>query len=449
MYAATQTGQPILPVFILDADFEQMGAAPKWRLERALASFAERLQGVGSRLILRRGPALSVLEDLIQETGATAVHWSRQYTPEGIARDTEIKSALKAQGLAVHSFPGFVLFEPWTVETGSGGPYKVFTPFWKKVRTRSLDASLPAPETLQGPERWPEGADLSSWKLSVDMNRGAPILAKHASIGEATALQRLDDFMATRCADYPTDRDRPDRDGTSGLAEHLSYGEISARTIWHRGRQAMAHGNPGAETFVKELVWRDFAWHLAFNTPELLHDTWRPAWRDFPWRADNPDAEKWRRGETGEPMVDAAMRELYVTGRMHNRARMLVASYLTKHLMTHWRVGAAWFADCLVDWDPASNAMGWQWAAGCGPDASPYFRVFNPAGQAKKFDPDGAYQARFLPFEDGLEEDAEDFYRAAPRSWGLDPDAPYPERKIIGLKEGRQRALDAYKAFKA
>ncbi|MFT5587133.1 MAG: deoxyribodipyrimidine photo-lyase, partial [Cognaticolwellia sp.] len=191
-----------------------------------------------------------------------------------------------------------------------------------------------------------------------------------------------------------------------------------------------------------------FAWHLAFNTPELLHDSWRPAWRDFPWRADNPDAETWRRGETGEPMVDAAMRELYVTGRMHNRARMLVASYLTKHLMTHWQVGAAWFAQCLVDWDPAANAMGWQWAAGCGPDASPYFRVFNPAGQAKKFDPDGKYQARFLPANDGLEEEAEDFYRAAPRSWGLDPDAPYPIQPIIELKAGRLRALDAYKAFK-
>ena len=436
-------------MFILDPEFAALGAAPKWRLEQALASFSGRLEGVGSKLILRSGDALSVLQDLLESTGAQAVHWSRQYTPQGIERDKEIKATLKAQGIQAASFTGFVLFEPWTVETGTGGPYKVFTPFWKKVRERSLNAPLPAPESLPGPPSWPQSEALPSWKLGAAMNRGAAIVAKHASIGEARALQRLHEFLSSRCADYPTDRDRPDRDGTSRLAEHLTFGEISARSIWHIGREAMAQGNPGAEAFVRQLVWRDFAWHLAFNTPELLHDSWRPAWRDFPWRSDNPDAEKWRRGETGEPMVDAAMRELYVTGRMHNRARMLVASYLTKHLMTHWQVGAEWFAECLVDWDPAANAMGWQWAAGCGPDASPYFRVFNPAGQAKKFDPDGTYQTRFLPANDGLEPDAEDFYRAVPRSWGLDPDAPYPSQPIIELKAGRQRALDAYKAFKA
>ncbi|MFT5583388.1 MAG: deoxyribodipyrimidine photo-lyase, partial [Cognaticolwellia sp.] len=266
LHAALQTGRPIIPVFILDPEFTEMGAAPKWRLEQALASFAERLEGVGSRLILRAGDALSVLQDLLESTGAQAVHWSRQYTPQGIERDKKIKATLKAQGVQAASFTGFVLFEPWTVETGTGGPYKVFTPFWRKVRERSLNEVLPAPESLLAPSSWPKSEALPDWKLSAAMNRGAAIIAKHASIGEARALQRLHGFLAERCADYPTDRDRPDRDGTSGLAEHLTYGEISTRTIWHAGREAMAQGNPGAEAFVRQLVWRDFAWHLAFNT---------------------------------------------------------------------------------------------------------------------------------------------------------------------------------------
>ena len=211
----------------------------------------------------------------------------------------------------------------------------------------------------------------------------------------------------------------------------------------------MQAGAAGAEHFLKELVWREFAWHLMFHTPQIAQKNWREDWDSFPWRGDSAEAEAWRRGQTGEPMVDAAMREMYVTGTMHNRARMIAASYLTKHLMTDWRIGLDWFADCLTDWDPAANAMGWQWVAGSGPDAAPYFRVFNPAGQAEKFDPEGRYRRRFLAElspEPGPE--ARGYYDAAPLSWGLDPGAPYP-RPIVTLEAGRARALAAYEASRA
>jgi deoxyribodipyrimidine photo-lyase len=211
----------------------------------------------------------------------------------------------------------------------------------------------------------------------------------------------------------------------------------------------MERGSAGAETFLKEMVWREFAYHLLFHTPHIASANWRPEWDSFPWRGDNADAERWRRGMTGEPFVDAAMREMYVTGTMHNRARMIAASYLTKHLMTHWKVGLDWFAKCLTDWDPASNAMGWQWVAGSGPDAAPYFRVFNPETQAVKFDPDGAYIRRFVAERaDTPGQEALDFFAAVPRSWQLDPARPYPA-PMVGLAEGRDRALAAFAARKA
>ena len=232
---------------------------------------------------------------------------------------------------------------------------------------------------------------------------------------------------------------------TSGLSEPLAYGEISPRTIWHAGQRLLAAGSPGAEGFLKELVWREFAYHLMFHTPRITSTNWRSEWDAFSWREDeaHPDVIAWKRGVTGEPIVDAAMREMYVTGRMHNRSRMIVASYLTKHLMTHWKIGQRWFAECLIDWDPASNAMGWQWAAGCGPDAAPFFRIFNPATQAEKFDPDRMYRRRWL----GRGERAMSYFDAIPPSWKLGPGS-VPAKPIIDLKEGRLRALAAYDALK-
>ena len=438
---------PVVPLFILDPVVEESyGAAPLWRLGESLRALAADLQERGSRLVLRRGRALDVLRDLAGETGARRVVWSRLYDPRSIDRDRKVKAELGEDGVEAVSVNASLLFEPWTVETGQGGPYKVYTPFWKAVRGRDPGTPLAAPGDLKAPDDWPESDRLEDWALGRAMDRGAEIVARHARVGEAAARGRLGAFIANSIGRYRDERDRPDRAATSGLSENLAHGEISARQVWASAREALDRaGGMGPETFLKELVWREFAYHLIYHTPHIESRNWREDWDSFPWRRDNADAERWRRGMTGIEMVDAAMREMWVTGTMHNRARMLVASYLTKHLMTDWRVGADWFRECLIDWDPASNAMGWQWVAGSGPDAAPFFRIFNPDTQAGKFDPDGAYRDRFLaegrarPGADALA-----FFEAVPRSWGLAPDQPYPD-PVIGLAEGRSRALAAYK----
>jgi deoxyribodipyrimidine photo-lyase len=439
--AAAASGAPVIPLLLPDEAAAGLGAAPRWRLGEAARVLGERLAAMGSRLVVLPGRALDVLPRLMAETGATAVHWARAYDPEGIARDTAVKAALKGAGV---SHPGSLLHEPWTVATGAGGPFRVYTPFWRAVRGREVPAPVPAPARLPAPAAWPEGVPLDRWRLGAAMQRGAAVVARHARIGEAAARDRLAAFLAGPVDRYADDRDRPDRPGTSRLSENLAWGEIGPRTVWQAGMEALRAGRAGAETFLKELVWREFAWHLAFHTPHILTANWRPEWDGFPWQGDGPLAEAWRRGMTGIPFVDAGMREMYVTGTMHNRARMIVASFLTKHLLTHWRVGADWFADCLIDWDPASNAMGWQWAAGSGPDAAPYFRIFNPATQADRFDPDAAYRRRFvaeLSPRPGPEALA--FFEAVPRAWGLDPARGYPA-PVVGLEAGRARALAAW-----
>jgi len=444
--AAVATGQPAVPVFIHDETVEALGAAAKWRLGEGLAVIAAALEARGARLVLRRGPARDVLLRLAAETGAAAVHWSRVYDPAGIARDTAVKAALKAAGVAAESFPGAVLFEPWTVATGAGTPYSVYTPFWRAVRTRDPGAPVGAPGPWRPPARWPGSDRLADWRMGGAVARGAPVLARHAATGEAAARARLETFVADRLSRYPQARDFPARNAASGLSENLAWGEISPRTVWDAVMRAREAGDPGAEKFLSELVWREFAWHLMYHHPRLATENWREGWEGFAWRGDNPDAERWRRGMTGEPFVDAAMREMFVTGRMHNRARMIAASYLTKHLLTDWRVGQAWFADCLTDWDPAANAMGWQWVAGTGPDAAPYFRIFNPAAQAARFDPDGRYRRAFLAEGQAAPPaTARDFFAAAPRAWGLLPDAPRPA-PIVELAAARARALRAYAA---
>lgn len=447
--AAVASGRPQLPLFILDPETEAIGAAAKFRLGLAVEAFGQRLQGLGSRLILRRGPALAVLEAVLAETGAAGVMWSRAYDPPAMARDKVVKAALKARGMLAESHPGALLHEPWEVETGQGGPYRVFTPYWKAVRGRAVAPTLPPPARLTAPAIWPASDRLEDWVLAEAMHRAAPIVAAHQRVGEAAALARLGDFAQGPMAAYAADRDFPALTGaTSGLSENLAWGEIGPRSLWHRGWRAMAEGNAGAETFLKEVVWREFAWHLMYHYPDIASQSWKNGWQSFPWRGDTPDAERWRQGMTGEPFVDAAMREMYVTGRMHNRARMIVASYLTKHLLTDWRIGQAWFADCLTDWDAAANAMGWQWVAGSGPDASPYFRIFNPAGQAEKFDADQTYRRRWVA-ELGRAPGALalSYFDAVPRRWHLTPDQRYP-MPLVDLAEGRARALAALAAAK-
>jgi len=441
---AVELGLPVVPVFVLDPETEALGAAAKFRLGLAVAEFAGALERIGLRLILRRGAALPVLAGLAAEVGAGAVLWSRLYDPAARDRDAAVKAGLRAQGLRADSLPGHLLHEPWAVETGTGGFYRVYTPYWKAVRDREVGAVLPVPAGLRGPADWPASDRLQDWRLGAAMERGAGIVGPHQRVGEAAAQARLAGFLDRKVDGYKVQRDFPGLDVTSGLSENLTYGEIGPRQVWHAGWRAMQEGRAGAEHFVKELVWREFAYHLIYHTPEIVSRNWRPEWDSFGWRGDTAEAEAWRRGMTGEPLVDAAMRQMFVTGTMHNRARMIAASYLTKHLLTDWRVGLDWFAECLTDWDPASNALGWQWVAGSGPDAAPYFRVFNPATQGEKFDADQAYRRRYIA--EGQRQpgpEALQFFDAAPRAWGLRPDQAYPA-PLVDLAAGRDRALAAY-----
>ena len=444
---AARTGRPLIPVFVMDDVVASTGTAPLWRWGLSLESFDAALRGLGSRLTFRRGPAPEVLAGLAEETGAAELWFSRPYGGEAEARDGAVRDRLEEAGAEVRRFRGHLLFEPEEVATGSGGHYKVYTPFWKNVRGRDVTPPEPAPERLRGVNDWPESESLPDWELAGPMRRGAEVVARHVCVGEARALERMETFLAERIEDYARARDMLAVDGTSGLSENLTYGEIGPRAVWHAGRRELEAGR-GDETFLKELVWREFAHHLLHHEPRLAEESWRPEWKDFPWKDGGPEAETWTKGRTGMDVVDAAMREMYVTGTMHNRGRMIVASYLTKHLMTHWKVGETWFRDCLIDWDVANNAMGWQWIAGSGPDASPFFRVFNPEGQAEKFDPKGEYRARWIAeTQDDPGELALSYFDAIPESWGLSPGDPYPE-PIVSAADGRQRALDAYRDFK-
>ncbi len=444
---AAATAGPVIPVFVLDPETEALGAAAKWRLGLGVAAFGNSLRAAGSDLVLRRGPAAEVLVALARETGAAAVRWSRLYAPETVARDKAVKVALEAAGVGAESHPGHLIHEPWTVATKAGEPYRVFTPFWNAIGPRGAEAPLPPPRRLDAPAAWPASEALDDWRLGRAMDRGAAVVGAHVRVGEAAARDALDGFVAEGLAGYARGRDRPDLAGTSGLSENLTYGEISPRTVWAAVARAGEAGTSGADAFLRELGWREFAWHLLWHAPDLATRNWRREWDAFPWQGDGADAERWRRGLTGEAMVDAGMREMFVTGRMHNRVRMLVASYLTKHLLTDWRVGLRWFEDCLTDWDPAANALNWQWVAGSGPDAAPYFRVFSPPLQAERFDPDGVYRHRFVAgFGEGIAPEAAAFFDAAPRSWGLDAAAPLPE-PVVTHPEGRKRALAAYAAF--
>ena len=446
--AAQDSGRPVIPIFIFDEIVETYGSAPKWRLEEAIRYFQNTLEGLGSRLVVRKGQSLDVINDLLAETGATSIYWARAYDPKSIARDKKIKLALKQQSIDAKSFKGFLVFEPWLAKTKAGTFFKVYSPMWRALQELQVEPEADEVTELKSPEHWPESLLLDELKLSDGMGRGAKIVKHHANIGEKKALKRLYHFVGTKIDQYKAKRDFLDENYTSGLSENLTWGEVSARRMWFLAENSRKLGDRGAEHFQKEIAWREFAYHLSYHTPEIEEKNWRENWNNFPWKDDCDDANKWKQGRTGEPLIDSAMRELYITGKMHNRARMLVASYLTKHLMIDWRVGKAWFEETLIDWDPASNAMGWQWVAGCGPDAAPYFRIFNPKGQAEKFDAKGIYQKKYLNNGSEVSDTALSFYKAIPKSWNLSCKDSYPE-PMIDLKVGRERALDAYKTLQS
>ncbi|PYE85507.1 deoxyribodipyrimidine photo-lyase [Pseudoroseicyclus aestuarii] len=447
--AAASSGGPVVPVFLCDAVLEGEGAAPRFRRGLSVEALSQALEQRGSRLILRRGKAEEILPALAEELGAKAVHAGRLHGPRDRANDAAVSDALTARGIAFTLHDGHTLHPPEAARTTTGGSYKVFTPFWKALRQRDPGALLPEPARLPAPEAWPASDDLQDWALGAAMRQGAAVVQPHCHAGEAAAQDRLEAFLG-RLDDYTEARDRLADRATSGLSENLTYGEVSPRACWHAASRALHEGGAsgrGAEAFRRELVWRDFAWHLMAHAPDMATTNWRSEWDGFPWADGGPQAEAWRRGRTGMDVVDAAQREMFVTGTMHNRARMISASYLTKHLMTDWRVGRAWFEDCLIDWDEASNAVNWQWVAGSGADASPFFRIFNPETQASKFDPEGRYRRAWIAEgQENPPKGALAYFDAIPRSWGMSATDAYPQVPLIGTREGRERALDAYRS---
>lgn len=402
---AVQRKQPVIPVFIWSPEEEgewPQGGAKRWWTHHALEKLSSALDQKGSRLILRSGPALKTLRALAKETGATAVFWNRRWEPAIIARDSEVKSNLRADGLEVESFNGSLLKEPVDVRNKQGNPFQVFTPMWKAVYDGwHPEQPWPAPRTLPAPSNWPKSDKVESLKLlpGIPWDKEMRATWKH---GENGALDLADRFGQDAAGDYLEGRNFPARFGTSRLSPYLASGEISPRQAWHAVLQATAlkPGDPlpaGVEHFFKEIGWREFAYHLLYHFPHTPTRPLRADYERFPWKSDGRALKAWEKGRTGYPMVDAGMRELWRTGWMHNRVRMITASFLVKDLMQSWLNGARWFWDTLVDADLASNTLGWQWTGGCGADAAPYFRVFNPVSQGEKFDPTGSYIREYVP----------------------------------------------------
>ena len=427
--AAVERGAPVVCVYVLDEEspgIRGLGGAVKWWLHGSLTALSEALDDFGGRLVLRRGPAGRVIRSLVEETGAGAVFWNRRYGGPERDLDAELKQALRDDGRLVQSFAANLLFEPWTIRTGQGTPFSVFTPFWRACTSAPEPRHpLPAPEAIEPADAASDALD--DWDLLPTRPDWAAGLREAWTPGADAAHGRLHEFLVDDLADYADRRDEPARSVTSRLSPHLRWGEVSPHEVWHALRERRSRGE-GANRFRTELGWREFAWHVLFHAPELATRNWRVEFDAFPWPRLHPTALRaWEEGRTGVPLVDAGMRELWATGTMHNRVRMVVASFLTKNLLIDWRRGEQWFWDTLVDADAASNPFNWQWVAGSGADAAPYFRVFNPELQATRFDPDGEYVRRWVP-EVGTDE--------------------YPE-PIVDLKQTREAALAAYEHVKA
>jgi len=453
LHAAAERGT-VVPVYIWCPDEEgdwAAGAASRVWLHRSLEAFATSLETRGVGLILRMGPALEALEKLAEETGATAVYWNRRYEPAIVRRDKRVKAALSKAGLDVKSFNAGLLFEPWTLETKQGDPYKVFTPFWKSCLDRPEPREpIPAPNAIRAPRSRPESETLDALSLRPDMDWDTGI-RDFWTPGEAGARDRFDAFLDEGVAEYADRRDLPGEDCTSRLSPHLHFGEIGPHTIWHATRHSPGPTGKGREAFLREIGWREFSYHLLYHFPATPNRPLRPEFENFPWEYDETRLDAWRHGRSGYPIVDAGMRQLWEIGWMHNRVRMLVASFLVKDLRMNWSHGARWFWDTLVDADLANNTQGWQWAAGCGADAAPYFRVFNPVLQSKKFDPDGRYIREWAPELAGLPnayihapwEAPEDVLAEAGVRLGETYPAP-----LVDHAQARAQALELFEAIK-
>lgn len=450
--AALGLRHPILPLYIHSPEEEgewAPGGAASWWLHHALKDLREALSRVGLKLVLREGGSLAVLRELMEETGADTIFWNRRYEPTVTKRDAEIKEDLRKEGMTVRSYNASLLYEPWTVRSGAGRAYRVYTPFSKAVAGRDFGT----PEAM--PSIRPEGLPTEPRSLNLEDLGLLPKIAWDSGFFDAwtptrhAGLLRLEKFLNEDVRSYHTDRDLPAEDGTSRLSPYLHFGQIGPREA--AGRCLRGNPGKGRDTFYKELLWREFGYHVLYHYPETPNEPLQDAYRAFPWRNDAAQLRAWQKGETGYPIVDAGMRQLWQTGWMHNRVRMIVASFLVKHLLLPWQEGARWFWDTLVDADLASNTLGWQWAGGCGADAAPYFRIFNPMTQGTKFDPEGHYVRKYVPELAKLPaahihtpwEAPGDVLRRA----GVNLGENYP-RPIVDHKEARARALDALARLK-
>jgi len=454
LYAAVQSGHPVLPVFIQDDESPQQwkrGAASRWWLHQSLLKLDAALQESGFHpLVCLSGAGAQSLDRLIAESGARGVYWNRCYEPWAMTRDKTIKESLKARGITAQSFAAFLLFEPWDIINKTGDDYKVFTPFAKACLERGgmrppVDSVKPLLRHSGASLAQGEGLERLGLMPRINWHSG---LAQAFTPGEAGAGARLNDFLSSGVGAYKAQRDFPALDGVSRLSPHLHFGEISPHQVWHAVQHAMA-AQAGtaqfvlhAQAFLRQLLWREFSYHLLYHAPDFPDQPWNKKFLKFPWRRDDDLLRKWQRGQTGFPIIDAGMRQLWQTGWMHNRVRMIVGSFLVKNLLLHWREGEDWFWDTLVDADLGNNAAGWQWIAGCGADAAPYFRIFNPVLQSKKFDPDGAYIRQYVPELAALPDSLiHTPWEAPPMLRAQAQNYPPP---IVDLSQSRDRALKAY-----
>ena len=450
-----------LAVFVDENDpgHRPRGGAARWWLHHSLHALSADLSARGGRLILLRGEARQLVPALARHLGVAGVTWNRRYGAAERATDAAIKADLKEAGIAATSFNGHLLYEPMEIRSQAGGPMRVFTPFWKACRaTRPVEAPIPAPARLDAPDFAPFPGtlpDLAALGLLPTRPDWAGGLRAAWQPGEAGAKARLEAFLDGPLKGYAEDRNRPNFPSTSRLAPHLAFGDISPRRIWQRVEMARETGETkagakDAEKFFSELGWREFAYHLLFHYPDLATANYQKKFDAFPWVADAQALAAWQKGRTGYPIVDAGMRELWETGFVHNRVRMIVASFLIKHLMLDWRAGEAWFWDTLCDADPANNAASWQWVAGSGADAAPYFRIFNPIGQGEKFDPEGNYVRRFVPELAHMPREFIHKPWEAPalvlHAAGVRLGETYP-RPIVRHETARERALEAFRSL--
>ncbi|MBK8957168.1 MAG: deoxyribodipyrimidine photo-lyase [Proteobacteria bacterium] len=443
LHAAVARGAPLVLVYILEEHGPwRAGAAMRYWLHQSLAALAAELARHGQRLLLLRGDARRELARLREACDADALYFNRRYEAHDRAVDGDVERALHGM-CEVRAFASHLLFEPDAVRTASGGPYRVFTPYYRAC------LQLPSPRApLPAPARWPPGAatppGLALHELQLEPRiPWAGGIAARWPAGEHAAHVALDEFIDERMHDYARDRDRPSLNGTAGMSPYLAIGAVSARSCWHAAQQAAlvareAGRLSAAEAWTRQLIWREFAYHLLHHFPHTESAPFRAEWQAFPWLHDAVALRRWQRGMTGIPLVDAGMRELWHSGYMHNRVRMVVASWLCKHLGQHWLAGARWFWDTLIDADLANNTLGWQWSAGCGADAAPYFRIFNPVSQSLKFDAAGNYLRRWLPERAALDDKA--IHDPAVRVPG------YPSA-MVDLAQGRQQALARYAAL--